>query len=202
MAYNYQAIATDADHDPLAFSLLTGPTGMAVDPVSGMATWSPQQNDLGSQAVLLQVDDGQGGRAQQQFTVSTIVAPAQSAACGVPHPRPTVDGNVNTAYAYQAVARDLDGDPLAFSVVAGPRGLTINPANGAVTWSPISNELGVNAVTLQVTDGHGGTATQAYEVYVQQQQGNHAPVITSQPGTTSIVIAAACGESQSHRFGF
>ena len=62
-------------------------------------------------------------------------------------------------------------------------------ALASLTWSPTSNELGPNTVTFQVTDGHGGTATQAYQVYVQQQHGNHAPVITSQPGT-SIVIAA------------
>ena len=54
VAYIYQPSVTDADHDRLAFSLLTGPAGMAIEPVSGLVSWSPQQDDLGNWSVLLQ----------------------------------------------------------------------------------------------------------------------------------------------------
>ncbi len=72
LPYAYQATATDADHDPLTFALLAGPAGMSIDAASGKLTWNPQQSDLGNQTVLLQVDDGRGGKVQQQYTVSTI----------------------------------------------------------------------------------------------------------------------------------
>ena len=115
-AYVYQATASDPDNDALTFSLLTGPAGMSVDPTRGKVTWSPQTSDLGNQAVLLQVDDGHGGTAQQQYTVSTIVAPPNRPPLFTS--TPVVVGNVNTPYAYQATAVDPDGDPLTYSLSA------------------------------------------------------------------------------------
>jgi hypothetical protein len=180
--YVYQATASDPDNDPLTFSLLIGPAGITVDATSGKVTWSPQQGDLGNETVLLQVDDAHGGTAQQQYTVSTIVAPPNRPP--VFTSTPPVDGNVKTAYAYQATAGDPDGNTLSFSVVSGPQGLTIDPASGLVAWSPTANQLGANAVTLQVSDGRGGTANQSYVINVQQQVGDQPPVIVSQPVTT------------------
>ncbi len=112
---------------------------------------------------------------------------------------PVVDGNVNTAYTYPAVAADLDGNALTFSVVTGPQGLTINPVSGLVTWSPAADELGTNNVMLAVTDGHGGTATQAYAVIVQQQVGNHAPVVISVPVTQYLLpVSGSSGSSYTY----
>src|SRR5262249_21101142 len=39
--YVYTPTATDPDGDPLAFSLVSGPAGMAVDPVTGRVVWTP-----------------------------------------------------------------------------------------------------------------------------------------------------------------
>ena len=112
LAYVYQATASDPDNDALTFSLLTGPAGMSVDPGSGKVTWSPQTSDLGNQAVLLQLDDGHGGTAQQQYTVSTIVAPPNRPP--VFTSVPVIDATVNTPYTYPAKAHDEDGDPLTY----------------------------------------------------------------------------------------
>jgi RHS repeat-associated protein len=179
--YVYQATATDPDKDTLTFSLLTAPTGMTVDPVNGTVTWSPQQSDLGNQAVLLQVDDGHGGSAQQQYTVSTIVAPPNRPPLFTS--TPVIQANVNTAYVYQATAVDPDDNPLTFSLTDGPAGMSVGVGSGLVSWTPTVGELGVANVTLTVADGLGGTATQSYDVNVLQQPGNQPPVITSDPVT-------------------
>src|SRR5205807_9194529 len=73
--YVYSATATDPAGDSPRFSLLTGPTGMTVDAVTGKVAWSPQTADLGNHAVALKVDDGRGGTAEQDYTVTAIVAP-------------------------------------------------------------------------------------------------------------------------------
>jgi hypothetical protein len=183
LPYSYQATATDPDDHTLTYSLLTAPAGMTVDPNTGLITWSPQQSDLGNQAVLLQIADGHGGVIQQPFTVSTIVAPPNRPPLFTS--TPIVQANVDTAYTYQATALDTDGDPLTFSVVSGPMGLTIDGSSGLVQWTPTADELGTNAVSLQVSDGRGGTATQAYSILVQQAPGNLPPFIVSTPVTTA-----------------
>ena len=77
--------------------------------------------------MLLQVDDGHGGTAQQQYTVSTIVAPPNRPPLFTS--TPVVVGNVNTPYAYQATAVDPDGDPLSYSLGAPPVAVAVtNPS--------------------------------------------------------------------------
>jgi RHS repeat-associated protein len=181
--YVYQAAATDPDGDPLHFTLLTGPAGMAVDAATGKVTWSPQQADLGTHTVALRVDDGRGGTAEQDFIVNAIVAPPNRPP--VFTSTPVVDANVATLYTYQATASDPDGgETLTFSVVSGPQGLHVDGSSGLVTWMPSVGQLGTDSVTLQVDDGRGGAATQAYTIAVAQQPGNQPPLITSSPQTT------------------
>jgi hypothetical protein len=50
--------ATDPDGDTLTFSLVAGPSGMTVDPGSGLLRWSPTAAQVGAQTVTLRVSDG------------------------------------------------------------------------------------------------------------------------------------------------
>src|SRR5262249_6458337 len=146
---------------------------------------SPQASDLGTEAVSLQVADGRGGTAVQNYSITTITPPPNRPP--VFTSTPFVDANVGTPYSYQATAIDPDGDPVSFSVTSGPPGLVIDPQSGLVTWTPTPAELGTDNVTLQVVDGRGGMATQVYAIGVLQAPGNHPPLITSQPVTTYLL---------------
>ena len=178
-SYVYNATASDPENDPLTFSLLSGPSGMTVDASTGTVTWSPASTDVGNAAVALRVDDGHGGSAEQDFTLSVINPPPDRPP--VFTTSPVVDGNLSTPYAYQAHATDPDSDPLTFSVVSGPQGLTVDATTGLVSWTPTVAQIGPNSVTLQVADGRGGTAVQTYTIAVGQQAGNHPPIIVSDP---------------------
>src|SRR5262245_28737655 len=179
--YVYQATAVDADHDTLTYSLVTGPDGMTVDRLTGKVTWSPQSSDLGNQAVLLQVDDGHGGTARQQYTVSVITAPPNRPP--VFTSTPVVDAQVNMAYRYQAQSTDPDGNAPTFALVSGPAGLSVDRSTGRVSWTPAAAQLGTQAVTLRVADDHDGSAVQVYQVRVGNQPGNTPPVFVSEPPT-------------------
>lgn len=95
------------------------------------------------------------------------------------HP-PTITSQPVTAateaspYNYNVIATDPDGDALAFSLDTAPSGMTIGPANGAISWTPASAQTGANAVAVRVTDTGGLSATQSFSVTVAPI--NHAPV--------------------------
>ena len=76
--YLYAARALDPDGDPITYSFISGPNGMSMDPVTGEVSWDTTYFGQGnSYAVSLQADDGRGGRALQNFTVTvTAAAPA------------------------------------------------------------------------------------------------------------------------------
>jgi hypothetical protein len=63
------------------------------------------------------------------------------------------------------VATDVNGGPLAYSLVAPiPAGMTINPTTGLISWIPTAGQVGANAVTLRVTDPTALFATQPFTV--------------------------------------
>ncbi len=70
--YNYQIQASDPDGDsPLGFSFLQSPGGMIVSN-SGLISWTPGSNQIGSFTVIVKVTDGRGGSALQQYRVNVL----------------------------------------------------------------------------------------------------------------------------------
>ena len=180
--YSYVPGTFDPDGDTPHFTLLSGPAGASFDRATGAITWATSSSGVGSQAVALRVDDGRGGSAEQDFTIAVL--------SGVPDrppiftSTPVVDAFVGTPYAYQATAFDPDFDPLTFSPNGTlPAGMIETPA-GLVSWTPKAADLGPHPVSLLVSDGRGGTATQSYSVVVRTAAGHRPPIIVSAPVTS------------------
>lgn len=70
VAYSYTAAATDADGDSIAYSLVTAPTGMAIDPASGLVSWTPTYKQAGIHGVTIRATDAGGLAAEQSFTIT------------------------------------------------------------------------------------------------------------------------------------
>lgn len=68
--FRYQASAADLDGDPLTYQVVSGPSGMTVDP-TGMVVWPlpAQDQRKGDYPVELKVSDPKGGQAFQEFSV-------------------------------------------------------------------------------------------------------------------------------------
>lgn len=66
--FRYQVAAEDPDGDRfLRFALGQGPEGMTVDERSGLVVWKPRQEQQGSHAIEIRVQDGLGGTGTQRF---------------------------------------------------------------------------------------------------------------------------------------
>jgi len=63
------ANANDPEHNPLTFSLDSAPTGMTIDAITGVISWTPTAAQAGRNRVSLKVIDGQGGSATESFTI-------------------------------------------------------------------------------------------------------------------------------------
>src|SRR5262249_26593394 len=66
--YFYAVRAEDADDDALPLTLESSPSGMTL--VDRVIAWQPSPDQLGAHTVKLRVEDGRGGAAIQQFTIS------------------------------------------------------------------------------------------------------------------------------------
>jgi RHS repeat-associated protein len=179
--YTYAPAATDADGDPLAFTLVAAPDAVQFDGKTGKVTWTPTRADAGAHTITLRVDDGRGGSDVQTYavTVDTDMPDRPPVILSSPE----VDGNVGAAYTYAVTATDADGDPVTYALTTAPAGMTLDPASGLIRWTPAADQTGDQVVAVQAADGRGGTATQTFVVAVAGGVGNHAPTIISDPVT-------------------
>jgi N-sulfoglucosamine sulfohydrolase len=77
-------------------------------------------------------------------------------------------------------ATDADSDPLIYSSIAGPTWLTV-AANGSLSGTPLTADVGLNSWTVQVDDGNGGTDNATLNITVDAAPVNQPPAFTVDP---------------------
>ncbi|MEO8272056.1 MAG: LamG-like jellyroll fold domain-containing protein, partial [Aureliella sp.] len=87
-------------------------------------------------------------------------------------------------YRYTVVAMDPDDDAVEYTLSSGPGGMIFDAQSGEVQWAPTADQVGLQQVTLQASDGRGGIATQQFTIAVEPARSNAQPVFTSQPDKT------------------
>jgi hypothetical protein len=179
--YIYDVEASDPDSDTLIYSLSTYPTGMAIDNLSGLITWTPTNSQVGANSVVVFVSDGNGGTDTQSFSIT--VANVNDAPTIISSPITTA--TEDQLYVYDVDATDVDvGDTLTFGLTAYPTGMMINATSGVISWAPTNAQVGINSVTVVVSDENGSTVTQPFTITVTNV--NDPPTINSVSNTTAI----------------
>ncbi|NEP10260.1 MAG: DUF4114 domain-containing protein [Symploca sp. SIO2C1] len=177
--FEYNAVAIDADGDPITYELATAaPNGVTLDSTSGVLSWTPTDNQLGNHEIILKATDDKGGESTQTLNLTVIEPQPNTAPSITSLPRNVT--RVNTPYLYQLAVEEPDGDPLTFTLINAPAGMTVNQS-GLLSWQPTAPQIGSHTVTLTVEDGQGGSDTQSYNLDVRHQAANYAPEITSEP---------------------
>ena len=177
-----QAVGVDPENDPLVYSLAAAPTGMTINPASGLVRWTPGQEDVtelsGTVTFTVGVLDNHNNYGQKQFELSVLSTLENSAPTITSEPRPSV-GRGRT-YRYSPEATDADHDFLIWSLVSGPKGMVVDPTSGSLSWEATSEvPLGSVNVSLQVADVYGGLDTQSFQIQVVG--GNRPAFFTNSP---------------------
>jgi hypothetical protein len=67
---------------------------------------------------------------------------------------PITSSVANQTYTYKVNTTDPDvGDTLTYVLSTKPTGMTINPATGLISWTPISSQIGDNDVIVEISVG-------------------------------------------------
>lgn len=92
----------------------------------------------------------------------------------------------NVKYSYNPVATDSNpGDTMTWSLANQPADMTIDSANGSISWTPSTGTTSSDTVTLTVTDSGGLTDTEDFTISVSQ-----AGVILPPTGDLSVNISS------------
>lgn len=189
VAYSYDVDATDADGDAIVYSLTQAPSWIVINANTGMITGTaPQVTSDYEFIATVKASDGKDFDTQTfTITVKNVIAPPVNHAPAVTS-MPSMSVNEGTAYTYNVIATDADGNTLTYALAVAPSWLSINSATGVVSGTAPLVSANTNfPITVRVSDGVGGIETQAYTLTVVDvvvPPVNHLPVLTSTPVTS------------------
>ncbi|MBX3423651.1 MAG: VCBS repeat-containing protein [Pirellulaceae bacterium] len=177
MTYLYSVLAIDPEGDPLTFSVLEGPIGLAIDQRTGELSWTPTVQQIGQHPVIVSVVDGSGNQSTQGYFIAASLGQANRA----PNisSQPELFGSVGHEFNYALSASDPEGGHISFQLRQGPIGMTVDSTSGLVRWTPTVAQAGRHIVTLIAVDPQGAAGVQSFELDVLAE--NSAPTITSMP---------------------
>lgn len=181
--YNYDVEADDIDAgDTLTFSLISAPTDMVIDIGTGLISWTPANDQVGTNHVTVRITDKYNGEATQPFTITVTNVNDPPTITTTPVTSATEDN----PYTYKVQASDIDPtqDDLTFALTTYPTGIEIAPSTGLITWTPTNDQVGSNNVGITVSDGNGGTDTQLFTAIVANV--NDPPLIVSTPALIAV----------------
>jgi Putative Ig domain len=173
--YQYQIVATDPENQQLTYALTTAPTGMVIDTTTGLITWD--NPTLGTTNIQITATDISGAVAAQGYTLT-----GKQNQPPVINSTPKTQVTIGNTYRYDVIAKDPDNDALTYSLdtAATTAGVTIDKL-GRMTWKPTTSNIGIQPVTVTVTDAIGAVVTQTYNLEVLAD--NLAPTINLVRGT-------------------
>ena len=185
--YAYDLTAHDPDSDPLAWKLVEGPAGMFVDSLSGKLRWTPAEDQLGPQKVVIRVSDPYGGNDEETFTLNVRAANLAPYYTSVP----LTSTLVLAPYIHPVGAVDPEGASLTFTVFGtdsanppntiSPLALTIDQT-GVISWHPL--EAGSFHIVVTATDPLGASNDYRYTLDVSENENppvDRAPYFTTVP---------------------
>jgi len=159
---------TDIDGDVLAYSLknadgTAAPAWLSINPAAMTVSGTAPAGFAGVLHLVLAGDDANGGIATQNFDINVLDnnhVPTASIN--------TANGNEDTAITIDVLAgaSDPDGDILTISAVtAAAHGVAIIQ-NGKIVYTPGANYNGTDSFNYTISDGKGGTVTQALNLTI------------------------------------
>ncbi len=170
----YTAIAFDPDSvlpndTPIVYSLLSGPPGSTLNPITGKVSWRPQQ--LGTVSFVVLATDNDADSTQQSFSVEVVPGSI------VNQPPRFLTDTLGPAvrdrtFEFQLLVEDEALGSLHFQLDAASEAIGINLDNqGKLKWLPTSS--GHNSITVTVTDDLGAATTQTFVLIVLQNAPPH-----------------------------
>ena len=166
--------ATLANGDPL-------PAWLSIDPVTGQISGTPANGDVGAYSIIVTATDLAGATASDTFDL-TVANVNDAPVVTVTIADQTTDEDAAFSLDVSGNFADVDlGDVLTFSATLAngdplPAWLSIDPVTGELSGTPANGDVGSYAVTVTATDASGATATDTFDLTVENV--NDAPVVT------------------------
>ncbi|NJR40949.1 MAG: tandem-95 repeat protein [Leptolyngbyaceae cyanobacterium CSU_1_4] len=152
--------------DTLTFGATGLPTGLTLNPTTGVLNGVPTNANVGANTITITASDGNGGTVSDSFVLTVSnTNDAPTIADPIPDQTATEDSpfTVSTSSSFA----DVDaGDTLTFSAAGLPAGLAIDSVTGVISGTPINDAVGVKNITVTANDSKGGTVSDTFAIAI------------------------------------
>jgi YD repeat-containing protein len=173
LAYSYALQPfTDANGDPLTYTLSSLPAGLGFDPSTRVISGTPTGS--GSFTITYSARDSSGA-----VGTTTVTLNIQANSAPVAPAMPNQSTVVGYAWSYQVpIFNDPNYDAIAYSASGLPAGLSFTPGNRVISGTP--SATGTYSVYITANDGRGGVTTASFVLsVVAPAPTNQAPTVAN-----------------------
>jgi hypothetical protein len=192
--YDFWAKASDADGDPLKFSIVNKPGWLVFNTTSGRLSSKPTSANIGTYSnIIIRVSDGKTTASLPAFSITVRAATSTTNHAPRISGTPPTTARVGYWYSFWPTASDADGDPLKFSIVNKPSWLVFNTTTGRLSNAVTSANIGTYSnIIIKVSDGKATASLPAFSITVSgsSSTSNTAPTISGTP-PKSVVAGSA-----------
>ena len=185
---NFKLIGRDLDQpaQKLTYGLVSGPSGLEVSEV-GQVIWTPTEaQGPSTNTIAVRVTDNGTPSLSTTNLFTILVAEANTAPTLVNAYNRFILESVGLNFTLIGRDADLPAQKLTYTLVSGPKGLTMSDA-GVIAWSPTEEQgPSTNTVVVKVTDSAASPLSTTASFVVTVREANAPPVF---PLTNLTVVA-------------
>ncbi|WP_042475472.1 putative Ig domain-containing protein [Bacillus ndiopicus] len=171
LTFTVKATDEDIPVNTLTYSLVDAPVGAKINATTGVFTWTPAEaQGPGSYTFIVRVSDG---ALTDEESITVKVNEVNNAPVLQAIGNKTVDER--SELTFTAIATDIDGDSLTYSLVDAPAGASVNATTGVFTWIPTEAQ-GPGTYSFKVVVSDGVLSAQE-NIAVTVNEVNSAPVL-------------------------
>ena len=161
--YSFQPSATDAEGNPLGFSIQNKPAWASFSTATGKLAGTPTAGTYSN--IVISVSDGKLAASLPAFGIAVGGGNTAPKISGTP----STSLNANSVYSFQPTASDANGDALTFSIANKPSWATFSSTTGKLSGTPDASSVGTYSnVVVSVSDGKIATSLPAFSIAVNQ----------------------------------
>jgi len=179
--------ATDAENDPLTYSIVSAPSSGTLAGTPTAVTYAPSLNFNGTDSFTFKANDGVSD--SNIATVNLDILPVNDAPVAE---NQSVTVNQNIPANIIVTATDVENDPLNYSLVQSTNHGNISGTLPAILYTPNWNYLGTDSFTFKANDGQLDSNVATVSIEVKRLTGCPDPATIDYKGYT----AANCSVPQ------
>jgi hypothetical protein len=185
-SYSFTPVGSDSNGDTLTYSIQNRPAWLTFTPATGALSGTPNATGTFNN-ITITVSDGSLSASLPAFNI-TVVSTAPVNRAPTLSGTPPTSATVGTAYSFQPVGNDPDGNTLTYSIQNRPSWANFSTTTGRLSGTPAAANVGSTAsITISVTDGTA-TASLAPFVIRVAAQANRPPTISGTPLTSVLAL--------------